>query len=330
MRRIVFAACVFVFSLPGLAMADHLDYAIFSTDDITMKSYSAVGGDIYSGRDLNLDFFYGGQRPALNQGNMYARRDINGESMVRVNGDVYANDNVTFTTSLQISGNVTYGDTLTYGSGGVIQGSTIHSPNSVPIVSLPAMTDFTYGTVDIYSDGDQQLFPGSYRDVVHDGLFKEFHLYSGNYYMKSLQVLKHADIYLHMENGPINIFSDRNIQMDSGADFYVNGERVIDTNTNLNRDLARDVFFETHGNFTIDPGFLNYFFGTIFAPDGTVTLDLQDMYGSVIAGRAISMDGYVDHYTSNYLAQTVPEPSTLTLLAAGCVTLLLLARVRRR
>lgn len=331
MRRFVLPLWLITFALPGWVMAGYLDYAIFSTDDVTLDSYSAVGGHVYSGRDLTLAFFYGGQRPTLTSGSMYAGRDIAGGLMVRVNGDMYANQNVSLDAATEIDGNVTYGNTITYDNRDDIFGDVIYSPNSVPSVSLPPSTNFTYGTVDVSSDTTQHIYPGSYRNVVQGGLFEELHLYSGDYYMRSLQVNGSADIYLHMEGGPINIFSAYDIYMDSGTDFYVNGERVIDSNVNLNRDLAHDVFFETHGDFTIDSGFLSYFYGTIFAPDGNVVLDLEDMYGSIISGRPVTAEVYLDHYAPNYLVgPAIPEPSALAALLGMAMTGLVLGHFRGR
>ena len=55
-------------------------------------------------------------------------------------------------------------------------------------------------------------------------------------------------------------------------------------------------------------GFTSEFFGTIFAPFGNVTVDLQDMHGSILGKGVVSAEVYLDHRASDYLrSPRIPE-----------------------
>ena len=165
--------------------------------------------------------------------------------------------------------------------------------------------------------------PGSYGAVQETGLFESVHLSSGNYYLGSLSLLGSTSLYLDFTNlQPINVYVQGNITLDSGFDVYVNGVQVGNGNNGLQTEYAGLTLFETHGNFSLASGFLNYFYGTLFAPSGSVTMNVQDMFGSILASGPITGNAYIDLRSSQTLA--VPEPPSITLLVVGMVALTLL------
>ena len=256
---------------------------------------------------------------------MYARGSLSAAALLRINGDLAANQDVSIGNGADVTGNVAYGRDIVY-TAGDIQGSVAQQADSVSAVPLPPATTFSHGDTDVSETGDLELQPGAYGDVVHRGLYKTIHLYSGDYYLRSLDVEITAYLHLHPDDGPINVFVARDMDMTQITDVSVNDEPVAATNQNLNRNLARNVYFETHGDASLGRLF-DPFFGTVYAPNGSVTLGLNDMFGSIIAGHEVIGEVYLDHYPSTYLA-AVPEPATLHLLAIACMAFGLMGRRR--
>ncbi len=311
------------------APTDARSYAIFAADDVSLKSYSLSRGDIYSGYNLTLDFSYGIQRPVQNVGDIYAAHNLATGGQCHVSGDIFANGDVSLDYWNEITGNVTYGGTLTYDDRGDIGGRLIHASGSVPTISLPKATIFSCGTQDISTSQSYDLQPGKYGQVTLGGLFKTLTLHSGNYYLESLTFTQTQYISLDLSKGPINVFVDGDISLYSGLDFYVNGTKFTDASSAEFRDLAASVLFESHGYVTIPGGFLNNFFGTIFAPNGKITANINEMAGQMIAGKSIEANVYMDFRPSSYLS-TVPEPGMLTLLATAGIVLAAFARRKRK
>ena len=257
---------------------------------------------------------------------MYARGDFVQDNLSQVTGNVFANQSITLnTSSANVSGNATYGSTIL--NSGTVGGSIIHQANSVAAVNLPSATSFSAGFLDSIHNTDFTLAPGSYGAVQETGLFKSVHLSSGNYYMNSLSLLNSTSLYLdYTAQQPINIYVLGNINLGSGFNVYVNGVPVGNGNNNLQTGYAGLTLFETHGNFVLPGGFLNYFYGTVFAPNGSITMDVEDMFGSLIAGGPIKGNVYMDLRTSQQLA--VPEPATNVLAILGAACLMLMFRRR--
>jgi hypothetical protein len=304
------------------------DYAIFSATSVELTSYSTAVGPIYSGGKLQLDFGYGIQRPSQNSGDMYARGDFVQDSLSQVTGNVFANQSISLnSSSTHVSGNATYGSTIAYS--GTVGGTIIHQPNSVAAVNLPSATTFSPGFFDSIHNTDFTLAPGSYGAVQETGFFKSVHLSSGNYYLNSLSLLNSTSLYLdYTDQQPINVYVLGNINIDSGFKVYVNGTQVGNGNNNLQTGYASLTLFETHGNFVLSGGFLNYFYGTVFAPNGGITMNVQDMFGSLIASGPITGNVYMDLRPSRQLA--VPEPASSVLAVLGAASLILTCRRRPR
>jgi hypothetical protein len=277
------------------------DYAVLSATSVELTSYSTVAGPVYSAGNLHLDFGYGIQRPPQNAGDFYSRADFVQDSLSQVSGDVFANGSVSLN-SANVSGNIKYGNQYTASADSTVGGSVAHQANSVAFVGLPPATSFSPGFLDSIHTTDFALAPGAYGAVEENGLFKNVHLSSGNYYMSSLSLNGSTSLYLDF-NGtqPINVYVDGNVFIDSGFNVFVNNVAVGNGNNGLQTGLAGLTLFETHGNFTIASGFLNYFYGTIFAPSGSVTMDVEDMFGSILASGPIMGNAYISLRSSQGL-----------------------------
>lgn len=289
-------------SILGVANAQvATDYAIFSTDDVTLDTYSVVNGDVYSGRNLNVEFGYGIQVRDLNSGDMYAAQNYTQESLSDIDGNVFANGNAELIGSAEVHGNLTLGGEF-IGSKDDVDGSVLQNSNSVPTVALPAATQFNSGTNDVVTDSSITVAPGTYRNFQMTGLFDEVSFTSGDYYFRNFKLDFGGTISLTITNNePVNFFITGDADFGSGLDFVINGVEIGRDTPDSITDLAHIVLFEIQGDVEVGAGSLNQFFGTIFAPDGNVNVDLQYMYGSIISGRPIAAEVYLDHKPSSYL-----------------------------
>jgi autotransporter-associated beta strand protein len=278
------------------------DYAIVGESTVSFGAYATVLGDVYGAGDITLGSGYGIQRPSLNSGNFYTRGNFIQSSGFPENTSVAANGNVTVSPNGfgSIVGPVQYGGTVS----GSITGTTTHVQNSVPVVALPTAPTFTYGSQKVNAPGNLTLSPGSYGDVSFSGFYPSLTLSSGDYYLKSLNAGSSSSVRtlnLNITNGPIRVFSDGDISFGNALDVYVNGVKI---NTNITTpqaqgSLASSVLFESNHNINVS-GFIGSFVGTLFAPNGSVTLDTQEWYGSVLAGGPINEKGYLIKESYNF------------------------------
>ncbi len=286
--RVWWAAVVVCLSLAGKGHAQSaLDFAVFAGNDITFNAYSNILGDIYAGEDIELDHSYSLYGPEQSAGDLYAGDSVWVGSSSTIYGSIYANGNVT------LDGEPPWIE---------VTGQIVNGPGTVPSIDLPPAAVFTAGGPNVSSDEDWVLLPGTYGTVVHDGLFNDLHLYSGDYYMDSLTIGSSTSVHLHLDDGPLRVHSKFDIRFDSGTDFYVNGFQVIDDGSPFDESLAADVLWEAQHDIVVDAGFLNYFYGTMFAPQGDITAEMDFMVGSMIAGDNIEGDITLKHVPSAVLA----------------------------
>ena len=287
--------------LLGVASAQNAtDFAIFSSSTVTLEGM--VRGDVYSGGDLDVGFAYGIQDTEFNMGNMFAFEDYTQDSLSAVNGSVFANGNATLEGSADILGDLTFGDFLIAGNSTDVFGITQQQANTVTSIGVPFASEFSAGTEDVISNTSISLPPGAYRDLEMTGLFDQIDLTSGTYFFRRLDFQTGTTVSLQIVNNePINVFLESDANFGSGLDFIVNGVEITTTSGDSVADLANLVTFESHGSVTLEAGFLNHFFGTIFAPQGNVAADAQFMYGSIVSGGPVSADVQLDHRPSFYL-----------------------------
>jgi len=321
---IVFAALLpFLPSPSAFAGPIAASYAVSAATGLELQSYSAVNGDIYSGGAATLDFGYGIQVPSFT-GNVKSIGNLSIGLLSDLTGNVNTDGSLTLASDDDLTGNAIYGTTLSVGSSGSsISGTASHQANSVQSAALPLPTIFSPGTTKVTATNNLSLSPGSYGDVTESSDFDTVALSSGNYYLKSLS-LNSSDTFAFniVNNEPINIYSQGNISIASGLNIVVNGVSYTSPTSGVNNALARLVTFETDGNFSNPEGFLNYFFGSIYAPDGNINMQFDYMEGQLIAGGNITGTGYVDYQPSaRLLAAPVPEPTAGALFGLGLLSL---------
>ncbi|MCS7465415.1 PEP-CTERM sorting domain-containing protein [Stieleria sp. ICT_E10.1] len=309
------------------------DFAIYAGQMVTLDTYSTVLGDVYARENISVEFGYGIQRPSRNRGNFYAVEDIvTTSSLIDINGDLFANRDISFNSGTDVIGNATYGRDISANASSVVTGTVTQASNTVASIAMPHTTDFVAGSVDYNLAGQEvvNLAPGSYRSVDLSGSsLDELHLTSGDYFLRNLTLGISTDLYLDLSGGQINVYVEDDVDLGTGLQLYINGTEFVDPGDNPPPsfvDLASEVTWEVHGDFEIGSGFLNEFFGTVYTPDGNISVDTQAFYGSMIAGRNVSGDFYLEHYASSRLT-AIPEPSAALVLLLGGMMMI---RSRRR
>lgn len=315
------------------------DFALFAERDITLESYSTVLGDTYTASNLNVEFAFGIQRPERNQGDFFAQGDVMVTGGLHdFDGSLSANGSISFETDfgVDVTGDATYGNSISTNASSIVAGAITQTLDTVPTIGLPPVRTFSVGPEN-YSElpGEDVvvLAPGAYRNVSLTSQTDELHLSSGDYYMRRLDTWISTELHLDLTNGPINVYVENDVFLESGLTIFVNGEEVSHTSVTppVNVGLASDVTFEVHGDFTIDDGFLSSFFGTVYTPFGDILVDTQGFYGSMISGRGIRGDFYIEHMPSNRLAgPAVPEPATYAMAMLGLMGLGAISWRRKR
>lgn len=316
----------------GNARQDVAGDVIFN-GDVTINELSSVGGSVHSGG--NLDFQGGGF--ATVGGSLIANGFVNVGSTVTVNDSIIAggnvdlgpsahvvknvgsNGNVHLGISAKVDGHVTHGGTLTLDSFATVGSSSIGlvvpAPAPYTHVSLPAATSFTSGGADVTLDtlDNVTLAPGSYGDLIFNGS-STLTLSSGTYFFDSIDTASPTtsllNLKLNLSGGPLRILVTGNVDLDVILPMHVNG-LAMDL---VDPTLAGGVLLESHGDLFLEGDF----FGTLFAPRGTITTGtINHIIGSIVAQDAvIGSSTDVTFVPSTFL----PEPASLSLLgmfAAG-------------
>ncbi|MFN3168248.1 MAG: hypothetical protein ACE37H_14395 [Phycisphaeraceae bacterium] len=277
----------------GATPTSALDVAIYSPAPVTLETYSAVNGDVYSGDDLTLEFGYGIQRPGLTLGDAYTAGDFNMGISGDVVGNVYANGAVNL-------------------AGGEVHGTLYASPGTVaPTLAIPQPAAFNHGSNDLTIGGGNALTPGVYRDVIITG--SSLNLTAGDYYFRSLTTTNSTTFDFDLTNGPINLYVTGDVSLAAYQRYTVNGDEVDGHLIREQRALASKVLIEAHGDIINHSRSLSGFFGTLFAPYGSITLDSADSYGALIARDGITAQTYLVHVPSDELLsrQLLPVTSPL-------------------
>jgi hypothetical protein len=318
------------------------DFAVFGNSGVTYSGNVSGGltgsnGNVSLGAFTTLSGAAGGG--SLNAGGNTINGDVNFNHDVSlgtfgtINGDVAAGGNVTVGSVATINGDVTYGGSLSTGFLSTITGTTTQSLGITPFsgVTLPAADTFTTGgtNVNVPTFGNVSLNPGSYGTLSFNGA-DTLTLHAGDYYFTGITTNGSAfnNLNLDLTSGPIRIFVTGNVDLGGAFTTEVNGGPA----SSANPDLAAGNLLETLGNFN-GSGFFttDLFFGTIFAPNGSITTGFQsNVIGSLVGQTIDSSSTNVTGVAYEGFAAPVPEPSTLTLAGLGALGLLGYGRRRRQ
>jgi predicted acyltransferase (DUF342 family) len=312
--------------------------------NVTTGQFAKINGPINSGGNVDLrfsdtatqsitargDVFQG--QAAATTGNIMAGGSFSNGDFSVVNGNVFANANVTVNGS--VKGNVEFGNSLTIGPFGSITGTQTHgtvavNPASYAIASIPHADSFSSGGPPVTGGTSlaNPLAPGSYG-ALNIPTFGNLYLTAGNYFFDSFSFNGDAIHLLNLTpQSRINIFVKGDVFENTFSNVFI-GEQPFGS---ANASLASNVLLETLGNYSQNSLGSVKFFGTIFAPDGNITIgQFSSLTGSLIAGGRVDIGvGFNETFVSSSTL-FVPEPSSAVLLVVGLAGVLVLARKRRR
>jgi len=234
----------------------YFSYAVFGREKVRVgNGLVTVKADSYDSTDGN----YGG-------------------SNVRENADVGTNSKAASAVEIlpqgEVHGNVTVGAgaapaSSAVNSKGLITGTISSAPSAVLLPSVRTVPANATRLGDVYLDGSQQLV-----------------LNQGTYYMTDLDVLGSSTITC---NGKVVVYID--CSTDKGSpDIRIGGNGIVNTSgvpSNLVLYCRDDVV-------DIAVSGASSFYGGIYAPQATITLNSGTIYGSII-GKRVNMNGATSH-----------------------------------
>ena len=196
-------------------------------------------------------------------------------------GDVTAVDKIDIRKRNTIIGNVTSDNTVKVDKNATVTG-TVEENAKVAEFPLPKLPDFHHGddNVEVAKNKTLTLSPGDYKTVkVREQA--TLVLSTGKYNLKSLNMSKKSSLEIKLTGGPvvINVSNDLNINDD--VEMKLVGGTSLDVRFNV---VGGSVKLRDN----------DVWFGTILAPDATVTLDKGVYYqGSICAEQIFVRDKVV-------------------------------------
>ena len=302
--------------------------------NVTTGSGATITGTINSGGTVDLGFAQSKTASILATGNVLQGQSATTTGTIRaggsfsnqdfsvVNGNVFANAGATVNGS--VVGNVTAGGIITVGPFGSITGSSTTGTNPVnpatySAVSTPAAIPFASGGAAVVDGGAAAtpLQPGSYSDLNIPVLGNLF-LTSGDYFFNNFS-FNGDTIFLQnlTANDRIRIFVAGTLFEGAITRMTIDGQPFATADASL----SSNVLWETLGAYSQDPLGDVQTFGTIFAPNGDITIgQFSSVTGSVIGGGQVNISvGFNESFVTSSL---VPEPASLAVLSIGVLALL--------
>jgi len=256
---------------------------IFTNNRFIFGSGITVNGNIHAQEDVG-ERNQGGNFTV--NGNIYAGQDVFTRSYqtYRLNGDVHAGKDVVHGTNNTISGKVVAGGTLKQFNNqplGVIgktvteqaDPDTVDAPTKPIPPTVPDFSGFNISTQKIpikeyTSTGESvvskenrsthYLTPGYYDRVTisyQDSLYFD----SGTYYFNDFHLSStEVKLYIDLSNGPVNVYSKKDIHFSHGTTLYVSLDGVnytkidksfVQNNKDQAKEIAGQLYFEAHNKF---------------------------------------------------------------------------------
>lgn len=263
--------------------------SVFASGNVTLEaSNSTVTGNINAGGNVLIE-----SGCSANQ-NVYAGGQLTLKSSgSQVKGDVHTGGNINLEWRTPIYGTVWAGGTISSSDTTNKKGDWFinqpvpprilpTAPTACPDVPKPQTQTFSFGTDNFVVPQSQSrtITPGKYRDLIFNegatlriqaGICKKVGD-AGCYYFKSFQGGKRGQkLRLDLSTGPdITIFSAGDIKHSGLVEVSTDGStwHAINEATyqNTAKELAKRVYWETHGNFeiTTDNG-TRQWFGTVLS-----------------------------------------------------------------
>ncbi len=269
-----------------------------TADNITASGDVFLGGSSHVTHDVNTG------------GNVTGGTSINADNII-ASGDVSLGNSGHVTSDVKSGGNVALGNSTTHVDGnvsavGTIAGGTIggtstpgasapspaspSAPSAYSPVSLPPATTFSSGGSDITTNpgpGGMTLTPGSYGAFNITGATTSFTFTTGDYFFDSFNYQStYPALHFDVSGGPIRVFVKGDVAFRISSTVDVFG------------GTAAEVYWETHGDFTINGG--STWGGTVFAPDGQIFI------------------GKTNKMTGEFWAKVVMTENDITITCVVC------------
>jgi hypothetical protein len=291
----------------NVELQGNVTYSVTAGQNLSTSDFVNIGGSALAGGNANLS------------------------AVDTIDETLGADGNITSTGGITAH-TIIYGGTLNLGGGSsyasATQGTVLVQP--MRFSALPFyQTAFTSGgpTESLATFANATLAPGHYGALMFQGS-NTLNLSSGNYYFGSIQSLGlFTTINYNLTDGPINIFVAGNVDL-LAMGFEINGQTLSSLGT-ADESLASEIYLESHGNVTFDnvvPANGSQFFGTIYAPDGTIATGVNETFYGGLIGQFVDIDSATVYSEPSTYLQSLPEPSAIAVLIAGPIALALRRR----
>lgn len=283
--------------------------SIYATGQVELEASNCyVGGDIHAGGSIVI-------KKGEIGGSLYAGWNVEIENGTEVGGEVHAGNEIRFGQGARntIGGNAYAGGAVNDAEGGTVYEDSPPlvgpaTPSGCPAIPpVPQLQSFTVGTGTTVVD-DERLLPGVYGDVEVAG-GRSITLQAGScdspgqagcYQLASLgpgawgQVLR-----LDFSTGDfIHVFAEGDIQFVGEIEVSTDGtnyENLEDLAESEAIELARRVYWETHGSFVMGTNnATRQWLGTVLARLGG-----QLPSGAYVVGTVASTEGDITVQSSN-------------------------------
>lgn len=198
-----------------------------------------------------------------------------------VNGDLWAKDDITITHRSTVNGNITTGGDLDISrhnvtiTGAITSEATGFAGFPLPSLSLSPVSG---PSITVTKSKGAVLEPGNYN-VVEVSTKKSILLKSGVYFFNSLTVDTHAELKVDLSGGPVTINVVNTLQ-------FLKMSAIEITSTT---GSSRDIRINYAGTGTVALGENGEYQGTIFAPKGTIDLDVVADFKGTLLGKFVTI-----------------------------------------
>ncbi len=199
-----------------------------------------------------------------------------------VNGDLWAKDDIAITHRSTVLGNVTAGANLDISRHDVTITGAV-TPEATGFIGFPlpslSLAPVSGPSITATKSKGTVLEPGNYN-VVQVSTNKSILLKSGVYFFNSLKVGAHAELKVDLSGGPVIINVVKTLQ------FLKMSEIEIASATGSSRDIR----INYAGTGTVALGENGEYRGAIFAPKGTIDLDVVADFKGMLLGKFVNIN----------------------------------------
>lgn len=249
----------------AVAPQSHVNGSITAAQDIKVGAAGDMTGDIRAGRSFYQEAFHTLNGSVLAKGGAEIAGTVNGSVMCQA-------------LSVPFGGHVN--GQAKKGTGDVVP--LKYAPVTVPNADRISATDHT---ITGSSSPDAPVRPGRYGALVL-GDNQKLYLTAGDYYFSRVVLSRTSSVHLVNVSGAkgLHVFVGTDITVGIFVKTFVNGQPSADADASL----AKKVLWEVSGNFEAAPDGSGSgdFFGTVFAPKGSISLGNYEHLTGSLSGHA--------------------------------------------